>query len=94
VDARDLYYAEIDDLRWDFATVLRRLREEHFATQADFAKHAKLSPKTVSKLECGGSQPDLSMILILVEALPEVTVTQLIGGLQAPTRRKPPPHHK
>jgi transcriptional regulator with XRE-family HTH domain len=94
VDARDPFFDELDELRVDFAAVLRRLRKEHFDSQADFAKRARLSPKTISKLERRGSDPPLSMLLILIEALPEVTALELIGGLHAPKGRKPPSHHK
>jgi transcriptional regulator with XRE-family HTH domain len=93
VAARDPYYGEIDELKWEFAAVLRRLREKTFAKQTDFAGHANLSEKTVSKLECGGSEPRLSTILILIDKL-NVTPAELIGGLTIPEKRKPPPHHK
>ena len=92
--ARDAFYDELDTLRADFAVVIKRLREANFTSQADFASHARLSPKTISKLERRGSDPPLSMLLILLEALPEGAALELLNGLKAPKRRKPPPHHK
>lgn len=88
------YYDEVGDLRWEFAAVLRRLREGHFAKQAEFAERSGLSPKTISDLECGKSDPRLSTLLILIESLPEVTALELIGGLRAPKQRKPATHRK
>ena len=94
MDGRDPYYDERDALRWEFAAVLRRLREEHFDKQSEFAERSGLSPKTISDLECGRSDPPLSTLLVLIESLPEVTALELIGGLRAPKRSKPATHSK
>lgn len=84
------YYAERADLRQEFAERFRRLRKDRFRSQEAFAEHARLHRVTIGDLEQGKTDPPLSTLLIVAEAL-DVSVDALVEGIHVPKQRKPPP---
>lgn len=89
MDAATPYDRELDELRWLFALKLKPLRRERFRSQEGFAEHARLHRTTIGGLEQGKTDPRLSTLLIVADAL-NVPVEQLIKGLPVPKERKPP----
>lgn len=59
--------------------LIRRIRTEMGLTQANLAEMLSVSDKTVSKWECGGGLPDISIIPALSEAL-GIEMQSLISG--------------
>ncbi len=55
------------------------LRKEAKLTQSELAEKLNISDKTVSKWECGGGMPELSLMLPLCEIL-GITVNELLSG--------------
>jgi transcriptional regulator with XRE-family HTH domain len=90
VSTADAYKREIALLRRHFASGLRSRREDRFHSQEAFADHAHLHRTTVGGLEQGRTDPRLSTLLIVADAL-DVSVAELVEGLPVPKERKPPP---
>ena len=86
----DAYKREIAMLRRRFAGGLRSRREDRFHSQETFAAHAHLHRTTIGGLEQGRTDPRLSTLLIVADAL-DVSVAELVAGLPVPKERKPPP---
>lgn len=84
------YYAERADLRREFAERFRRLRKDRFRSQEAFAEHAHLHRVTIGDLEQGRTDPPLSTLLIVADAL-DVSLDDLVEGMPIPKQRKPPP---
>lgn len=61
--------------------LIRRLRLEHGMTQQKLADRLGISPKTVSKWECGLGCPDVSLLSALSAALGVQAEVLLSGGL-------------
>jgi transcriptional regulator with XRE-family HTH domain len=81
---RDRY--EKERVLRDFGRHVRRLRKEAGLTQETFAAHCFLRHDHVSDIERGQSGPSLLILLLLADAM-HVSVSELIGGLPAPTHR-------
>ena len=58
---------------------LQALRKYKGLTQADVAEYFDVSPKTVSKWECGDALPEVPMLKALAEFY-EVTVDEMLNG--------------
>ncbi|MDE6656289.1 MAG: helix-turn-helix domain-containing protein [Anaeroplasmataceae bacterium] len=58
---------------------LQALRKAKGLTQADIAEYFEISPKTVSKWECGDALPEVPMLKALAEYY-EVTVDEILNG--------------
>ena len=67
----------MDNLK--FGTFIQALRKAKGVTQADVAEYFQISPKTVSKWECGDALPEIPMLKALAEYY-EVTVDELLNG--------------
>lgn len=59
--------------------LLYTLRKEKMLTQAEIANRLNISPKTVSKWECGGGFPDVALLGKLSETL-GVNAEKLLSG--------------
>lgn len=70
--------------------LIRRLRNGRRMTQKELAAKLNVTDKAVSKWERSASLPDVSLLLPLAEAL-GVSVTELLGGLQAEKAAPPDP---
>jgi transcriptional regulator with XRE-family HTH domain len=70
-----------------FAETLRRLRAEHYLTQAELAEKAELGVLTVHRLETGRSQPTLRSLRNLAKAL-GVQVSDLARPDEVVDRKK------
>lgn len=57
------------------------LRREQGMTQQEMADRLRISPKTVSKWECGKGLPELSIMLELCELF-SITVNELLSGMR------------
>jgi DNA-binding XRE family transcriptional regulator len=90
VDTGDAYKREIGMLRRRFAGKLRSRREDRFHSQEAFAESARLHRTTIGGLERGKTDPRLSTLLIVADAL-EMSLADLVGDLAVPKQRKPPP---
>jgi transcriptional regulator with XRE-family HTH domain len=84
------YFTEIADFRWQFSLKLKPLRKAKFRSQEKFGRHADLHRTTIGGLEQGKTDPPLSTLLILSDAL-GVPVEELIRDLPVVKHRKPPP---
>ncbi|MDE6406986.1 MAG: helix-turn-helix domain-containing protein [Anaeroplasmataceae bacterium] len=58
---------------------LQALRKAKGLTQADVAEYFEISPKTVSKWECGDALPEVPMLKALAEYY-DVTVDEILSG--------------
>jgi transcriptional regulator with XRE-family HTH domain len=70
-----------------FGERLRQLRLAAGLTRSQLARKCRISQSTLSRAELGRSEPSLSQILILGDAL-QVTPDALIGGLPVPQERR------
>lgn len=77
-------------LRRRFAVTLRGRREDKFRSQETFAEHAHLHRTTIGGLEQGRTDPRLSTLLIVADAL-GVSIAELVSDLPVPRERKPAP---
>jgi XRE family aerobic/anaerobic benzoate catabolism transcriptional regulator len=75
---------EKDRVLRDFGRHVRRLRTEAGLTHETLATHCFLRHDHISDIERGLSGPSLLILLLLADAL-DVSVSELIGGLPAPT---------
>lgn len=89
MESERAYESELAELRRAFAVNLRRLRKQRFRRQEDFWDRARLHRTTVSKLEQAHTDPPLSTLLILAEAL-DVSLDRLAEGVPVPQLRRPP----
>lgn len=62
-----------------FGTFLNEMRKEKNLTQKQLAEKLFVSDKTVSKWECGGSMPNVALLIPIADAL-DITVTELLKG--------------
>lgn len=90
VDTGNAYTKEMTSLRRRFAVKLRGRREDKFRSQETFAEHAHLHRTTIGGLEQGRTDPRLSTLLIVADAL-GVSIAELVSDLPVPRQRKPPP---
>jgi transcriptional regulator with XRE-family HTH domain len=90
VAAKDSYEEEIADFRWRFALNFKPLRKERFRSQEKFGERARLHRTTIGNIEQGKTDPPLSTLLIVADAL-NVSLDQLVKDLPVPQHRKPPP---
>lgn len=92
MSAREAYRAELDLLLQGFANNVRRLREakEPGYSQEDLCMDARLHRTAIGKFEQARSEPHLSSLLILADAL-GVSISDLVEGLPVPQERRPPP---
>lgn len=75
-------------LRRSFGARVSELRKQAGLTQRELATRASLSQVTLSRTESGsGSEPGLSLILILCQAL-EVSPDALLAHLPVPRERR------
>lgn len=58
---------------------IKNLRKEKNLTQGELAERLFISPKTISKWECGMGAPDVSIMMDLCKVL-GVTVNELLSG--------------
>jgi len=86
----DVYERELALLRRRFAVSMRGRREARFRSQEAFAEHARLHRTTIGGLEQGRTDPRLSTLLIVADAL-GVSIEELVGELPVPKHRKPRP---
>jgi transcriptional regulator with XRE-family HTH domain len=93
VAAKDPYDEEIADFRWRFALNFKPLRKERFRSQEKFGDHARLHRTTIGNIEQGKTDPPLSTLLIVADAL-NVSLDQLVKDLPVPQHRKPPPSRR
>jgi transcriptional regulator with XRE-family HTH domain len=70
----------------DFGQHVRRLRTKAGLTHATLAAHCFLRHDHISDIERGLSGPSLLILLLLADAL-DVSVSELIGELPAPTHK-------
>lgn len=75
-------------IRRTIAKNITAYRKAHHDTQADLAEKLNYSDKSVSKWERGESLPDV-FILAQIADLYGVTVSNLIGEVEAPKKAKP-----
>ena len=75
-------------MRRTIAKNITAYRKAHHDTQADLAEKLNYSDKSVSKWERGESLPDV-FILAQIADLYGVTVSNLIGEVEAPKKAKP-----
>lgn len=90
MDAGEAYTKEIASLCRRFAVELRGRREDKFHSQEAFAEHAHLHRTTIGGLEQGRTDPRLSTLLIVADAL-GMSIAELVSDLPVPRERKPPP---
>ncbi len=90
MSAQGPYKAELAILLNAFAANLRRLREAKGCSQEELAWDTMLHRTAVGKLEQARSEPQLSTLLVLADAL-DCTVNDLVEGLQVPGERRPAP---
>lgn len=86
----DPYDEEIAAFRWQFALNFKPLRKERYRSQEKFGHHARLHRTTIGNIEQGKTDPPLSTLLILANAL-NVSLDELVKDLPVPQHRKPPP---
>lgn len=69
--------------------LISKLRHEKGMTQKELADILGISPKTISKWECGSGFPDISMIKKIAEEL-DISVEELLDGkkLEESNKRK------
>lgn len=70
----------------DFGRHVRRLRKEAGLTHETLAAHCFLRHGYISDVERGLTGPSLLILLLLADAM-DVSVSELIGELAAPTHR-------
>jgi transcriptional regulator with XRE-family HTH domain len=87
------YTAERARLLLAFAEKLRTEREHRDISQETLARIARVHRTHISALEQGQRDPQMSMLLVLADAL-EVEPGTLLEGLPAPKERKPATHAK
>jgi len=67
--------------------LISRLRKEKELTQKELADILGVSPKTVSKWECGSGLPDISIIKKISEEF-DITLEELLDGTKKETKNK------
>lgn len=90
---KEPYKAELAVLLQGFAANVRRLRETNRYSQEDLAWDTGLHRTAIGKLEQARSEPQLSTLLILADAL-GCTLNDLVESLPAPRERRPSPTPK
>jgi transcriptional regulator with XRE-family HTH domain len=93
VVAKDPYDEELADFRWRFALNFKPLRKARFRSQEKFGDHARLHRTTIGNIEQGKTDPPLSTLLIVADAL-KVSLDELVKDLPVPQQRKPPPSRR
>jgi transcriptional regulator with XRE-family HTH domain len=93
VSTKEPYRAELAALRRGFAANVRRQREIKGCSQEDLAHDTGLHRTAIGKLEQAQSEPQLSTLLILADAL-GCTLNDLVKNLPIPRERRPAPKAK
>ncbi len=99
MSTKEAYKTELAELLKGVAANVRRLREgkesDKFTgySQEDLAKDADLHRTEISKIECGTTEPRLTTLLVLADAL-GVTLNDLVTGLPVPKERRPSPQSR
>ena len=95
VSTKEPYKAELAILLQGFAANVRRLREAKAPgySQEDLAWDTRLHRTAIGKWEQARSEPQLSTLLVLAEAL-GCTLNDLVEGLPVPRERRPSPTPK
>jgi transcriptional regulator with XRE-family HTH domain len=90
MSTNEAYRAELDLLLKEFAKNVKRLREakEPGYSQEDLSADSELDRTSIGNFEQGRSDPHMSTLLILADAL-GVTVNDLLAGLPIPNERRP-----
>ena len=61
------------------------LRNKKNMSQTHLARKLNVSPKTVSKWECGNGMPDYAVMEVLCDAL-QINVNELLSGERLPSK--------
>lgn len=73
---------------WDFAKILRTLREKRRLTQAELGQRAGIAPAAISHFETGLRRPSPENLKKLAQAL-SVSVDYLLGAKDTPAPTGP-----